>query len=105
MANVLKIDSYNLTVTASTDITAPSGKVWRYAREVVLKALDGNANDILVGGRDRQVYKLSGGEEIKLSSILNRQSQSARFDLQEIWVDSGAGSLGVDVLLIEPTDD
>lgn len=113
--NIPVIDSYEKTIASTAtpvNVQASSGAVWIYAKDVVIKAVPGNTTPILIGNRTRQAFTLApvdadayAAEEIRLSTLMNRMSQSAKFDLREIFVKAGTNGDKFQVLLIDPTLD
>ncbi len=110
MSGKLTIDSYSKDIAASAtaeNIVADSGgEQFKFAKDVILKVPAGNTSDMLVGNRARQAFPLlATGDEVRLSSILNLMSQSAKFDLREIFVKAGTNGDDIHILLIDPSND
>ena len=107
-ANFLEVDSYSVTIASTAtpqSILAPSGTVWPFARDVLIRCPSGNTSDILVGNRTRQLYTIPKGTDIRLSTIMNRMSQSGKYTLGEIFIKVGTNSDKAEILLIEPSND
>lgn len=103
--NFAALDSYQVTIALATTpqpAVAPSGDVWKYATEVVIQCPATNTSDIVVGGPSRQAFIVAKGTSLALSSVLNRQSQSAKFDLTQIYIKAGTNSDKANILLVQP---
>lgn len=111
-SNKLKIDSYSKDLASNAvaeNIQADSGKIWKFAKDVILKADNANTGSIKVGNRDRQSFPLypttDSGDEIRLSSIINRMSQSDKYYLEEIFVLCTTNGDDIHIMLIDPSDE
>lgn len=103
-ASVLTIDSYTKTIAASAtpeNAIAASGAQFRYAKEVILRA---GTSTLTIGNRTRQGLTVATGQSITLSSVLNRVSTPARYDLQELFLRVATNGDAVQILLIEPSN-
>lgn len=111
MSNVFIVDSYDKDIAASgtpenliADPDLPRVQ-WKYAKEVIIKTPTGNSGIVYLGSEDRQNFPLPANTEIRLSSIINRMSQSGKFDLANIYVRVASNGDDINVLLIDPTND
>lgn len=106
--NFLTIDSYSKDIAAAAapeDVIADSGAKWKFALDVVIRCPSGNTSDLLIGNRTRQGFSVIKGTEMRLSTVLNRMSQSGKFKLEEIFVKAGTNGDDVEILLIQPSND
>jgi hypothetical protein len=103
MANFIKLASFDLTMTGSA-INLKGTSSWDFAKDVILRSDSGNAaDDIKIGDVNGQSYPLpKAGPDLNVGTITNRMSQSAKFDLKNIFVSGTAGGK-LHVLLVDPS--
>lgn len=99
------VDSYVKDIAASAtpeNLIADSGDQWKFAREIVLRAPSGNSSPLLIGTATRRAWTLAAGAELRLSTVINRMSQSTKYSLADIWVQAQANGDDVEILLLDP---
>lgn len=105
----VRIDSYSKDIAAAStpeDIVADAGGAqYKYAKEIFIRCPAGNTSDLLVGNRTRQGFTVVKSSILALSSIINRMSQSEKFDLREIFIKAGTNADDVEILLVDPSND
>lgn len=110
-SNFLEISGYSITIASTAtpqQVSIPTtGGITRhkYAFDVVIKCPSGNTSALLIGNREGQAFSIDKGLEVRLSTIMNRMSQSARFKLDELFVKAGTNGDKAEILLIGPDDD
>lgn len=101
---VLELDSYAKTIAAAAtpeNAVAGSGATYKYAKEVILKA---GTSQLTVGSRTRQGLTVAAGQTLVLSSVLNRVSTPARYNLEELFLRVATNGDAVQILLIDPSN-
>lgn len=108
-ANFIEIDTYTKDIAATATpenlIADAGGAQWKYAKRVILRAPASNSTALLIGNEDRRVWSLAAGAEVTLPSILNRMSQSGKYDLAKIFVEAQTNGDDVDIILIDPSNE
>ena len=112
-SNYQQIQGFSMTIAAAAtpmDVAAGlasnSGYVKnKYAFDVVIQCPSGNTSAISIGNREGQAFSIAKGSEVRLSTIMNRMSQSARFVLSELFVKAGTNGDKAEILLIGPDND
>lgn len=108
--NFLKIDSYVNTMAAAAtpeSVVDNSGSPtkWRYALDVIITCPSTNTSDLKVGNATRQLFTIPKGTSLRMTTMMNRMSQSARYDLNSLFVKVGTSSDKAEILLVEPSND
>lgn len=110
-SNFLQISGYSITITTATvpqSVAIPTtGGITKhqYAYDVVIRCPSGNTSDLTIGSREGQAFTIVKGTSERMSTIMNRMSQSARFVLSEMFVKAGTNGDKAEILLIGPSDD
>lgn len=112
-SNYQQIQGFSMTIAAAATpmsvaqgLKAAAGYVQnQYAFDVVIQCPSTNTSALLIGNREGQGFSIAKGAEIRLSTIMNRMSQSARFTLAELFVKAGTDGDKAEILLIGPDTD
>lgn len=109
--NFLEVSGYSITVAAAAtaqpaSIATTAGITrHKFAYDVVIRCPSGNTSDITIGNREAQGYTIAKGTSERLSTIMNRMSQSAKFVLDELFIKAGTNGDKAEILLIGPCDE
>lgn len=112
-SNYMQIQGFSMTIAAaatpmsvSDGLKSNAGYVAnQYAFDVVIQCPSANTSALLIGNREGQGFSIAKGTEVRLSTIMNRMSQSARFVLSELFVKAGTNGDKAEILLIGPDTD
>lgn len=105
---MIKIEGYTKDIAAAAtavDATAPSGTIYKYAKEVLIRCPSANTSDLKIGSRTRQEFTVVKGTQVELSTITNRMSQSDKYQLQELFIKAGTNGDDVEILLVDPSNE
>lgn len=106
--NKITIEGYTKDIAATgtpVDATAPSGAKHKYALDVVIYCPAGNTSDLKIGSRARQEFTVKKGESVRMSTVMNKMSQSAKFLLGELFIKAGTNGDDVEIMLVGPAND
>lgn len=110
-SNFPAISGYSITIASTTvpqavSIPTTAGITrHKFAFDVVIKCPSSNTTAILIGSREGQAFSIDKGLSERLSTIMNRMSQSGRYKLDEIFVKAQTNGDKAEILLIGPEDD
>lgn len=112
-SNYQQIQGFSMTVAATgTPMSVADGiksnvgyAANQFAFDVVIQCPSGNTSAISIGNREGQGFSIAKGASIRLSTIMNRMSQSARFVLSELFVKVGTNGDKAEILLVGPDAD
>lgn len=112
-SNYLQIQGFSMTIaTAATPksvadgLKAAAGYVQnQYAFDVVIQCPSSNTSALMIGNREGQAFSIAKGASVRMTTIMNRMSQSARFVLSELFVKAGTDGDKAEILLIGPDSD
>lgn len=112
-SNYQQIQGFSMTVAATgTPMSVADGLASnagyvknKYAFDVVIQCPSSNTTAISIGNREGQGFSIAKGSSVRLSTIMNRMSQSARFVLSELFVKVATNSDKAEILLIGPDTD
>ena len=110
-SNFLQVSGYSITITAAATPQAVNNPTTmgitphKYAYDVVIQCPSSNTSALTIGNREGQAFSIAKGASVRMTTIMNRMSQSARFVLSELFVKAGTDGDKAEILLIGPDDD
>jgi hypothetical protein len=102
------VEGYSKTIASAAtpvDAQAPSAPIFKYALDAVIRCPSGNTSDIKIGSRTRQEFTVVKGTSERLTTLMNRMSQSGPYDLRELFIKAGTDGDKVEILLLSPSNE